>query len=65
MFPPSDLSNAVDTNSISVMSAAPILVANPPIATNTSGVALVLSFPLRAEPASSTQPLALANTCYF
>jgi len=65
MLPPSDLSNAVDLNSTSVISATPRLVANSPIATRTSGVALVLSFPLRAEPASSTQPLAFANTCFF
>ena len=47
------------------MSAAPILVDNSPIATRTSGSASVLSLPLRAEPASRTQPLALANTCFF
>ena len=41
MLPPSDLSNAVDLNSISVISAEPRLVANPPIATRSSGVALV------------------------
>ena len=63
--PPSDLSNAVVMNSISVMSAAPRRSANPQIATRPSGCALVLSLPLRAEPASRTQPLALANTCFF
>ena len=39
MLPPADLSNAVVTKVISVISAAPILTANPPIATKTSGVA--------------------------
>ena len=68
MLPPSDLSNDVILNSTSVISAAPILVANPPIATRTSGVALVLSFPLREpEPTVTTRthPLALANTCFL
>ena len=50
--PPSDLSNAVVIHSISVMSAAPILTANPPIATKTSGVAEVLPLPDNLEPAS-------------
>ena len=50
--PPSDLSNAVILKSILVMSATPSLVAKPLSATSTSGVALVLSFPDRIEPAS-------------
>ena len=46
MLPPSDLSNAVDLNSIPVMSARPRLVANPPIAHKISGAAEVLSLPV-------------------
>ena len=63
--PPSDLSNAVVINSICVISALPSFTARPRSATNTSGLALVLPLPDRTEPASCTQPLALAKTSFF
>ena len=65
ILPPSDLSNSVVMNSISVISAEPRATFNSPIATRTSGVASVLSFPLKAEPASRTHPLVFANTSFF
>jgi len=65
MLPPSDLSNDVVTNSICVISALPSFTARPRSATSTSGLALVLPLPESTEPASLTQPLALAKTSFF
>ena len=62
---PADLSAAVVIHSTSVTSAAPMLVVKLPIATKISGAALVLSFPVIAEPASTTQPSVLAYTSFF
>ena len=53
---PADLSAAVVIHSNSVMSAEPSEVVNEPMATKTSGVALVLPLPDIVEPASIVQP---------
>ena len=52
-------------HSTSVTSAAPIDTAKPLIATKTSGSAFTLPLPDKVDPASRTQPLAVANTSFF